>query len=61
MKLTSMVVGGKYNFYNQSERLVYIGRNWSGNGFLNQFAKVEYPEIVWCELLDSDLHMIEES
>ncbi len=55
-----MVIGGKYNFKNQLERLSYIGKNWSGNGYWHQFEKVG-EQGVWCELLDSDLHMIEET
>ena len=46
--------GGEYNFKNQPERLKYIGncKGW------HQFEKIgKYG--VWCELLDSDLHMIE--
>jgi hypothetical protein len=54
-----MRVQGKYNFKHQSERLIYIGKNFSGNGYWHQFAKVEEPEVVWAELLDSDLHMVE--
>jgi hypothetical protein len=56
-----MRVGGRYNWKGQPERLVFLGRNWSGNGFWNQFAKVEYPSIVWCEVLDADLSHFEES
>jgi hypothetical protein len=56
-----MNIGGKYNWRNQPERLVYLGRNWSGNGFWHQFAKVDSPAIVWCEVLDDDLPMIEET
>ena len=54
-----MVVGEKYNFKNQPERLVYLGKNWSGNGYWHQFAKVDEPNIVWSEMQDSDLGMIE--
>lgn len=61
MKLSEMMIGGKYNWVNQPERLVYIGRNWSGNGYWDQFAKIESPSVVWCEILDSDLSMIEET
>lgn len=57
----TMKKAGRYNWKNQPERLVYIGRNWSGNGYWHQFEKVGEPGIVWCEVLDSDLHMIEES
>lgn len=54
-----LVIGGPYNWIGQPERLVYLGKNWSGNGYWHQFAKVENPSVVWCEILDSDLHMIE--
>lgn len=51
-------VGGKYNWKWQEERLEYIGKegNW------NQFIKVgDKDRVVWCEVLDSDLHMMEET
>lgn len=54
-------VGGNYNWINQKEKLVYLGENWSGNGFWHQFSKVGYPDIVWCEILDSELYLIEET
>lgn len=52
-----MVVGNKYNWKYQNERLIYLGkhRGW------NQFALVTEPDDVWCEVLDSDLHMLEET
>lgn len=46
-----------YNFKNQSERLIYMGYNFSGNGYWHQFEKLGSVG-VWCEILDSDLHMI---
>lgn len=52
-----LVIGGKYNWKTQPERLVYLGKE----GLWNQFAKIEYPEGVWCEVLDEDLHMLEET
>lgn len=58
---TQFKVGGRYNWKNQPERLVYMGHNWSGNGFWHQFAKVDEPGKVWCEVLTSDLHMLEET
>lgn len=58
---STMVMGGRYNCKGQKERLVYLGRNWSGNGYWHQFALVDKPEEVWCEVLDSDLDMIEET
>jgi len=54
-------IGGRYNWPNQAERLIFIGRNWSGNGYWNQFEKVDDPGKVWCEVSDSDLHMLEET
>lgn len=56
-----MIIGGKYNWKHQKERLVYLGHNWSGNGYWHQFAKVESPDVVWCEVVTSDLHMLEET
>ena len=35
-----LVVGENYKFKNQPERLKYIGKNWSGNGYWHQFEKV---------------------
>ena len=61
MKLSDMKVGNKYNFKHQSERLVYIGNNFSGNGYWHQFEKVSDQGVVWCEILGSELHLIEES
>jgi hypothetical protein len=54
-------LGGKYNWKGQPERLVYLGCNWSGNGYWHQFAKVETPTVVWCEVKTSDLLLIEET
>lgn len=56
----TMKKGGRYNFKNQPERLIYLGRNWSGNGFWHQFKKIGDPREVWAEVLDNELHMLEE-
>lgn len=61
MMKEDLKIGKKYNFKNQKERLVYKGHNFSGNGYWHQFALTEKPEKVWCEILTSDLHMIEET
>jgi len=58
---TQMKVGGKYNWKGQKERLVYLGYQWSGNGYWHQFEKVGEPGKVWCKVLDSDLTMIEKT
>jgi len=49
------IKGEKYNWKNQKERLIYLGKNWSGNGYWHQFALVESPHKVWCEVLDNQL------
>ena len=56
-----MEIGGRYNWRNQPERLIYLGLNWSGDGFWHQFALVAEPEVVWCEVLDSELESFEET
>ena len=52
----SFIVGNRYNWKHQPERLVYMGkhRGW------HQFRKLGDTD-VWCEVLDSDAHLLEES
>jgi len=55
MKLT---IGSAYNWINQPERLIYMGKK----GVWHQFRRTKDPEWkVWCEILTEDLHMIEET
>lgn len=54
-------VGAKYNWKGQQERLVYLGRNARGRGLWHQFALITEPARVWCEVLEEDLHMLEET
>ena len=54
MKLT---IGNRYKFKFQSEILIFVGKE----GLWNQFEKLEHPDVVWCEVTDGDLHLIEES
>lgn len=61
MQRDQMKIGGRYNWRNQPERLVYLGCNWSGNGYWHQFALVDEPDVAWCEVLDADLARFEES
>lgn len=56
-----MNIGGRYNWKGQPERLIYLGLCEPRNGRWHQFAKVEAPSVVWCEVLDSDLRLIEET
>lgn len=53
----NMVIGGKYNWINQPQRLVYLGKK----GSWHQFALISNPTRVWCEVLTSDLFMLEET
>lgn len=52
-----MVIGQNYNWKHQPERLVYIGKE----GAWHQFALTDSPNMVWCEVLDTDLKFIEVS
>lgn len=61
MKPDQMIKGGHYNWKNQKERLIYLGENWSGNGYWHQFALVEEPTKVWCEVKDYQLEDFEKT
>jgi len=52
-------IGDNCNWKNQPERLIYLGFNYSGNGYWHQFAKIDNPKVVWCEVLPEDLKMLE--
>ena len=50
--------GKRYNWKGQKERLVYCGKH----GSWHQFTLVgDCSGRIWCEVLDADLHMIEET
>lgn len=59
----AFIIGERYNWKNQPERLIYLGskqypgdrRTWY------QFAKVEAPTVVWSEVLATDLEHFEET
>lgn len=57
----NMKIGGSYNWKGQPDKLIYLGKNWSGNGYWHQFQKIGDPRKVWCEVLDGDLPSIEET
>ena len=62
IKKLEMIKGGRYNWKNQKERLIYLGEKWYPNyDRWHQFALVESPFKVWCEVLDDDLEMFEKS
>ena len=51
------VVGRFYNWKNEPERLVYLGKR----GCWHQYALVSEPNEVWCEVLQESLVMLEET
>ena len=51
----SLAVGNQYKFKSHIRKLVYLGKD----GDWHQFARVG-RDAVWAELLDSDLHLIEQ-
>ena len=57
MTKDQLVVGGKYNWMYQPERLIYVGvqQGWY------QFQKIGDPRSVWCEVRVEDLSSFEES
>ena len=52
-----LIKGGKYNWIGQFDRLIYLGKQ----GLWHQFRKIGDARAVWCEVLESELHMIEET
>lgn len=62
MTSVELKIGGKYNWKNQPERLVFIGSMpYPKNGTWFQFAKVDSPNECWSEVRASDLQHFEES
>jgi len=61
--MSEPIVGRKYNWIGQSDRLIYIGRTrYPGDiRYWYQFEKVDNPGVVWCEVLIEDLPRIEET
>ena len=51
------IINGRYNWKHQSERLIYLGKK----GSWHQFALTREPDVVWCEVLERDLDMFEET
>lgn len=59
LKAEALIIGGKYNWKNQPERLIYMGLCEPRNGHWHQFALIESPTVVWCEVLPDDLDRLE--
>ncbi len=58
MKSEDITIGEIYKFKGETQRLKYIGYNYSGNGYWHQFEK-EGEQGVWSGVLDDDLWLIE--
>lgn len=57
-----LCVGGRYNWIGQRERLIYLGvKHYPRNGLWHQFALVDKPTEVWCEVPTADLNRFEVS
>lgn len=54
-------VGDLCNWKCTPERLIYLGMGTGPSRNWHQFAKVESQDVVWCEVLQSDLHMLEKT
>lgn len=52
-----LVRGEHYNWVHQPERLVYLGKSRSWY----QFALIEKPHEVWCEVLEEDIQSFEKT
>lgn len=52
---SKLVLGANYKFTGGREVLVYVGTY--GPWF--QFEKVDEPGVIWCEVLESDLCLID--
>ena len=57
LEAESLVIGGRYNFKCQPERLIYVGkkRAW------HQFTRIGYDAFIWSSLLGSEICLLEET
>ena len=53
--------GKNYNWKNQPEKLIYLGIGVGISLGWHQFALVDNAKEIWCEALDEDLKMLEET
>ena len=53
-----MKLNGNYNWkHTPQDKLIYLGKK----GVWHQFSLIGDSREVWCEVLDEDLHLIEET
>lgn len=62
MKANAIKIGGHYNWIGQPDRLIYLGQPSTGpsRGW-HQFKKIGDPRAIWCEVLNNELRLIEET
>ena len=57
-----LVKGRHYRWKSDAvNTMVYMGFNWSGNGYWHQFERISQPGVIWCEITSRELEMIEET
>lgn len=62
MTSVELKIGGRYNWKNQPERLIYLGcKRYPNNGDWFQFAKAEEPDVCWSEVRAYELQYFEET
>ena len=61
LKREDLKIGGNYNWKNQPERLVYLGKHHDDSACRGwfPFAKIAAPHKVWCEVRAEDLESFE--
>lgn len=54
-------IGALYRWKHQTDVLVFLGKHYDRPGCRgwHQFAKQQEPEVVWCEVRDEELHLLE--
>lgn len=50
----NLIIGNKYKWKHENIILIYLGKNGNWNVFDNFVTRK-----IWCEVLDSDLHLME--
>ncbi|MCU7962372.1 hypothetical protein ACRN98_22280 [Shewanella oncorhynchi] len=55
--MMALILGDTYQFKGGREQIIYVG----DYGSWHQFELKGEVGVIWCELLDSDLHLIEKA
>lgn len=62
MNKENLLIGNSYNWKcDDNIELIYIGYNFSGNGYWHQFKRADNIDgPIWCEVKTDDLDLMEE-